>query len=125
MSISSLHASLSLENIIIPLHIGWSEEERKRPQDISINIDIQFDEPPHACETDDLEDTICYKTLSDKIREYCTSREFKLIEYLGYQLYLFTKAQIPPNTKINVSIVKPRSAFSTESRTFNISDFKE
>lgn len=122
---SRLKTSLSLKNLIIPIHIGWSELEREKAQDITVNILIEFAVPPLACETDELEDTICYKTLSDKIRQYCTSREFKLIEYLGYQLYQFIKEQLSLKTDITISIVKPRSPFLTESRTFNISDAKE
>jgi len=117
-----LQTSLDLKNIILPVHIGYSEQEREKLQDITIHLCIKFKKPPKACETDQLEDTICYKKLTDQITQYCTNRTFNLIEHMGYQLYLFIKAQLPKNSKISLSIVKPRLSSPIESRIFNISD---
>lgn len=98
-------ASLHLNEIELFVHLGWPEEERKQPQAVRVNIEVEFETPPDACETDQLEDSFCYAALIKKIQENTTNKQFRLIEHLGCDIYKLLKT-ILPSSQVRVKICK-------------------
>ena len=89
------------------LKIGYSKEERSTAQEISININIAFINPPAGCINDQLSNTICYYTLSQDIENFVKQKEYQLIENLCHELHQYLKSKL--NQKITVSILKKPS----------------
>jgi D-erythro-7,8-dihydroneopterin triphosphate epimerase len=61
--------------------IGANEWERKTLQDIIINVEITFD-GCQAAQSDDLDDTVNYKTICKKIIKEVENSQFYLLEKL-------------------------------------------
>jgi 7,8-dihydroneopterin aldolase/epimerase/oxygenase len=93
---------LQIKQLELMVHLGWPEEERKEKQQIYIDIDIFFPEPPKACETDSLDDTICYDELIKKIKHKIDAQSFKLIEHLAKVIYSEIKTAIPVDIMVHV-----------------------
>ncbi|OGT38043.1 MAG: hypothetical protein A3F11_03485 [Gammaproteobacteria bacterium RIFCSPHIGHO2_12_FULL_37_14] len=77
-----------------------------RKQLLTLDITIDFPQPPTACETDRLEDTFCYSTLAAAIRTEVSSRHCRLVEHLAREVYLIIKKTIPQQINIGVAITK-------------------
>lgn len=86
-----LNSILYLHDLTLKVHLGWTEAERRLKQSVSVDIQIQFKNPPKACMTDELTDTICYDTLTKKIKDFIQKKSFRLIEYLAREIYLLVK----------------------------------
>ncbi|OGT37759.1 MAG: hypothetical protein A3F11_01085 [Gammaproteobacteria bacterium RIFCSPHIGHO2_12_FULL_37_14] len=97
--------SLSICNLELPIYLGWSENERLEQQKIVLTVNIKFSTPPHACVTDNLNDTICYSNMIDKIRNYLAQKKFNLIEHVCYEIYQFIKFLLPESS-LTISISK-------------------
>lgn len=121
-----MHCQLILNNLSLNVKLGHTEAERSLPQQVLVQIKLQFTEAPSACSTDNLQDTLCYATLSDELQKFCYSRSFKLIEFLGYQLYQFLKKKIAEmvSEKINIflCVTKNPPLNNLEQSSFSISD---
>ena len=65
--------------------IGVNDWERRRPQDILINITL-FTETRRAAETDDINDCINYSTVSKKVQAHAETAERLTVEALANDL---------------------------------------
>jgi len=65
--------------------IGVYEEERREKQDIVINITLYAD-LRKACESDNVVDTVDYKTLKKKVIALVEQSSCRLIEHLAEQI---------------------------------------
>lgn len=65
--------------------IGVNDWERKRPQDILINLTL-FTDTRRAGETDSLEDSVNYSTMSKKIQAHAESAGRLTVEALASDL---------------------------------------
>ena len=74
-----------IKNLLVRGIIGVNEWERKRPQDILINI-ILFTNTHRAAQTDDINDCINYSTVSKKVQEHAESAEKLTVEALANEL---------------------------------------
>ena len=88
MSNRPIACCLNLNGLRCRVRLGWEAQERVQPQWVFFDVAVRFQELPEGCISDRLEGTIGYDALSDWIRELCDSGEFRLIEKLGYQVYL-------------------------------------
>ncbi len=102
------NCALILEDLKLKLHLGVTAVERRKKQDVLLQIKIIFAKPPLACKTGNLSDTICYDMLIKKIQKFCENKEFILIEKLGTQLFLLLKKNIPKSCKLHLRIAKQR-----------------
>lgn len=98
--------SMTLNNLELNATLGWPDIERAQPQKIIIDINIQFVTPPKACITDTLEDTVCYDTLVKIVKNIVSSKEFHLLEHLGYEIYRGIKESITQPTNIGLYVKK-------------------
>jgi len=97
---------LSIRNLELNINLGWRLKERRQEQAVLLDIDIYFAKPPKATETDQLEDTICYATLIEAIRENLGEKKYKLVEHLSYDIYQFIKIRLPQKARVMVHVTK-------------------
>ena len=74
-----------IKNLLARGIIGVNDWERKRAQDILINI-ILFTDTRRAAETDDLNDCINYSTMSKKVLAHAESANRLTVEALANDL---------------------------------------
>ncbi|OGT41652.1 MAG: hypothetical protein A3F42_08590 [Gammaproteobacteria bacterium RIFCSPHIGHO2_12_FULL_37_34] len=99
-------SSLSIYNLELPLYLGWLENERLNKQTVVLDVNITFLSPPKACVTDQLDDTVCYSKLINKIRDHLTIKKFNLIEHVCHEVYQLIKSIIPTQSTVTVTITK-------------------
>ena len=75
-------AKIRITDLNIRTIIGANDWEREIKQDVLINIDIEFN-ASKAIKTDQLNDTIDYKTLTKEIIQRVQNSKFVLIEKLA------------------------------------------
>jgi len=73
---------IKIENLKLRTIVGIYEWEKKTKQDIVINVEIEFD-GAKAIETDNIEDTVDYKTITKKIIAMVEGSQFNLIERIA------------------------------------------
>lgn len=74
-----------IKNLLARGIIGVNDWERKRPQDILINITL-FTDTSRAAQTDDIIDCLNYSTVSKKILAHAESAERLTVEALAHDL---------------------------------------
>jgi FolB domain-containing protein len=74
-----------IKDLLVRGIIGVNDWERKRPQDILINLSL-FTDTRRAGETDNLEDCVNYSTMSKKVQAYAESAGRITVEALANDL---------------------------------------
>jgi dihydroneopterin aldolase len=97
---------ISLNDFHAKVNIGVTEKERNTVQDIKISFKLFFKVPPFACETDDLNDTVCYHKISGIVAEYCKANKVKLLEYFCMQLHKQVRQVVDSSIKIWIKVEK-------------------
>ncbi len=72
---------INIENLRLRTIIGIYDWEKENKQDVIINISIEFD-GSDAGSSDNIEDTINYKSITKEIINYVENSKFNLIEKL-------------------------------------------
>jgi 7,8-dihydroneopterin aldolase/epimerase/oxygenase len=103
---SSPFSRLSLHRIELSVHLGWPEEERATKQLVLLDLDIDFAKSPKACETDELNDTLCYADLITHLHYKLATTSFRLIEHLSYEIYQLIKPHLPKNARLRLHLTK-------------------
>lgn len=75
-------ATIHIENLRLRTIIGANDWERDHKQDVLINIWITFD-PAKSIASDNLADTVDYKTITKKVIKKVEHSKFYLIEKLA------------------------------------------
>lgn len=115
---------LDLGSLELMMRIGVSDEERATPQKILIKINLDVSHMLTSISDDDINSTICYDTLLNKIYEYVIQKEFKLIETLALEVNSFIKKQFP-FIKNSVKVIKwPKVNNLAGSVSFTVSDLE-
>lgn len=113
---------LTINQLELDLFLGWPDEERMRRQHVQFNIDIEYPELPKACETDHLDDTVCYRALIETLRHHLTAQKFHLIEHVTLEAARLLKTLLPANSKIKISLTKKPLIEGLGSVTFHYVD---
>ena len=71
-----------IKNLVLPCKVGVSEEERLKKQNIIIDIEIHCNLSP-AGTTNDINKTLNYYEIKEKVTSIITRSEFKLLETLA------------------------------------------
>ena len=90
----------------LSVHLGCGAEERARAQPVDLDVSVRFAELPAACESDKLEDTLCYADLIAAARARVAGREFKLVERLAHELYGALRPLVPPGAELWLRVTK-------------------
>jgi FolB domain-containing protein len=76
---------VNIKNLLARGIIGVNDWERKRPQDILINITL-FTDTRRAADTDDINDCVNYSIVSKKVQAHAESAERLTVEALANDL---------------------------------------
>lgn len=102
---NSYNNYLTINKIRLIVKLGYEKEERTTPQPIEIDIKLYFPDLSDVNRKDD-GDFICYDKMSHLIKDLCDSKEFRLIEYLGTEIYNVIRPTVANEIKIKVKITK-------------------
>ncbi len=119
---TKLTGTLSLHDYQVKIRLGHTIEERSQPQPILIDLILQFAKLPQACNTDKLQDTICYDTLTKQITEFCIDKSFALLEHFAKELYYFIDNKIATEANLLLRIKKPHPVDNLAYSTFTITN---
>ncbi len=104
MSDSSLD-KIHIRDLLVRCIVGIYPEERTEKQDVVVNMILHTD-LRKAGQTDDIKDTVNYKTIKKKVLKMVQGSEFLLIEKMAEEVVSIALAD--PKVKIvNVTIDKP------------------
>src|SRR4051812_8698716 len=81
-------STLAIKQFRLMVKLGCEPGERELPQAVDIDVVLSFEKPPIGCETDRLDQTVCYGDICEALSKTVEGREFKLIENLGYRFYM-------------------------------------
>ena len=73
---------IKIENLKLRTIVGIYDWEKEKKQDVIINIEMEFD-GTKAIESDNIEDTVDYKTITKEIIDMVEGNEFNLIERIA------------------------------------------
>ena len=73
---------LLIKNLLVRGIVGINEWERRLPQDILINLEVFVDTSP-AGQSDDVEDSLNYRSLTKAIVAFVEASSFHLVEALA------------------------------------------
>ena len=91
-----------IDEMRVEAHVGIFEREKVAPQVLEINL--TFGVPDEAAQDDDINKTIRYDVVIERIRAELAGRHFNLLETLGeYVIGLLLKEFGAPWVKISVA----------------------
>jgi D-erythro-7,8-dihydroneopterin triphosphate epimerase len=104
---------ICIKNLRVSSILGVYEEERRAERDIIINVRVEY-HADDALRTDALEDALDYKQVRDRIVNFVTGTQFKLIEKLadGIIKELIRDGRI---LKVHLEVDKPHALRLAES----------
>ena len=116
-------SSLSIDNLSLSIHLGWTDAEQSKKQRVTLNLTIHLPKPPTACRTDKLDDTYCYDDLIKQIQVHCKNKKYRLIEYLCADIYNLIKPKLPKRSRVVTTIIKqPKIAGFSGTTSFTYGD---
>ena len=89
---------ITIKDLSIPVHLGMTFEEKKKPQEIRWTI--QFSALAST------EPSICYQEVSDKIQLYSQSQNFSSMEELVIYCYRRLKTDFPKIISLSLKLHK-------------------
>lgn len=98
---------ISIKNIRLRTIIGINTWEREKKQDIIINMKIEFDGSKPG-QSDDIQDTLDYKSITKSVIDFAENSSFYLIEKLATEIIDMVMAN-PMVQYISVEIDKPHA----------------
>lgn len=103
---SNITTRLQINSLILNLHLGWTKEEKITRQRVLLDLDLRFATPPDACQSDKLDDTLCYAKLLETIRNKLDSVRISLVEHLAKYIYDQIKMLAPRQSLLQVRVTK-------------------
>ncbi len=94
-----------IKDLLVRGIIGVNDWEREKPQEILINI-VLFAELSKAGESDNIEDSINYRTISKKVQAHAEKAKRLTVEALATDLAKICLAE-PGVMKVRVRVEKP------------------
>lgn len=92
----------------IPLHVGCYEEEKNRTTPVQVTIELK-PESCLACQTDQLQDTICYDQLIQFLNQQCFQKTYQLIEFACNDIFQTVRKFLEKKhvfSKVRVRLIK-------------------
>jgi dihydroneopterin aldolase len=91
-----------IDDMRVDAHVGIFEREKAAPQ--TLEISLTFGVPDAAAQDDDIDKTIRYDAVIDRIRAELAARHFNLLETLGeYVIGLLLNEFGAPWVKISIA----------------------
>lgn len=73
---------ISIDNLRLKCRVGITNEERREPQEIVVDTSLTVN-LERAGGSDDLNDTVDYMEIMQRVSQFVSNREFKLLESLA------------------------------------------
>lgn len=73
---------IRIKNLRLRTIVGVYEWEQKHPQEVVVNVEMEFDGQP-AADSDDLADSVDYKAVKKRLLEKIQNNRYKLLEKLA------------------------------------------
>lgn len=96
---------LRVERIHLQLRLGVGEEERAVAQPVEVSMAFYFPAVTGVSHTDQ-GDFVCYDKISRMLKERFERGEFRLIEYVGMEMYREVRKDVPSEVKMTLSFHK-------------------
>jgi 7,8-dihydroneopterin aldolase/epimerase/oxygenase len=100
----NITSQLNLKELTIPVHLGITKLEQKKAQPVNLNISINQSIIPLGCHSDNIDSTICYDKLCQKIKSLCQSKAYNLIEHLCHEIWHFIAHYVKNEFNINFNL---------------------
>lgn len=117
-----MQSSLVLSGLSLSVYLGWGEAERAISQIVSLSIRIQHAALPAGCQSDELEDTLCYDQLSQALERYLSGKTYRLIERLTNDLFIEIKKQLNASDRLTLTVTKQPPMDQLEMASFTLMD---
>ena len=116
---------ISLNDLLLKVHIGITEGEQNIPQDVNISFKFFYKDFPAGCNSDNITDTICYNKTANIVTSYCKNNKVKLLEYLCFELHKEVRKTVPDNVVVWIKVEKcdPPIEGMTGGASFEYADF--
>jgi FolB domain-containing protein len=112
--------TITIRDLVVSYHVGVPDAERSKPQRLLITVEMGGDFGP-AAQTDDLNRTIDYYAVSQRLLGFGQGRTWKLIETLAVEIADMVRAEfgaasvvvevkkfiIPEAEYVSVRVVRP------------------
>jgi dihydroneopterin aldolase len=107
MRSAQLHV-MKIEGLQLKAKLGCTPEERSVRQEVRVDIEFRFAQPPQGALSDDLRDTICYAKVSEALREHVSTREYNLVEKLASDFRAVIGSMVEGRALVSVTVHKVR-----------------
>ena len=97
---------IEIRDLMVRAIVGINDEERVNRQDVVINLTIWSDLRDSG-RTDDIDDTINYRTLAKLVIELVEESSFFLVEKLGTEIAMLSLEFSGSIERIRVTVEKP------------------
>ena len=97
-----------IKNLALPCKIGVTQEERSKKQKVIFDIEIFSDLSP-AGKTDDIDQTIDYYSIKEKVTNRVAKGQFKLLESLAENVASLILKE-PRVSSVTVAVKKEKYA---------------
>lgn len=105
MSTHQDHDRIFLRGLTVECIIGFIDWERRTPQTIVIDLELPCDCAHAAC-TDQVADTLDYKTVAKRVLAWVQASEFQLVETLAHRLAMLLLREFNLEW-VNLTVNKP------------------
>ena len=108
LSFNGPMSKISIRSLSVLMQVGVTEPERLQPQEVQFGFELQLPKPK-AVLTDRIEDTVCYESICNLIRETATAKPVHTLEYLANEILIRFKERFPVGTQalLRIKKVKP------------------
>jgi dihydroneopterin aldolase/D-erythro-7,8-dihydroneopterin triphosphate epimerase len=96
---------IEIKDLLLRTIIGINEEERRKRQDVLINITLFADTRP-AGQSDDIRDAVNYRTITKQVIHLVEDSQFYLVEKMAAEIARICLKD-PQVEKVKVSVEKP------------------
>ena len=114
---------INIKNLVVYGVIGINSWERETKQKIEIDLEIESN-LSQAMKSDNINDTVNYRTISKKIIEHVENSEYYLVERLANSLIEICFEEDKNCNSVNITIRKPGAVRFAESVGVSITRIK-
>lgn len=97
--------SILIRGLQLPCRIGCLPEERVLAQTLEVDLAIAL-RSNRAARSGKIEDTVCYKTVAEELRELSQKREWALIEQLAEDITMHILEGFPAAFSVELELRK-------------------
>ena len=112
--------TIKIKDLLLRAHVGFSEHEKGKLQDVLINVTIHYDSTTSE-KSDKPEDALNYKTITKEIIKNVEEKQFNLIEAQA-RMVLDIIMKYDQVKFAQVEIDKPKALRFAESVSFSLSE---